>query len=77
MNKVELIYKDFIVAAREITRNNNRLISETRNLISHLERTTFDIINQCKDNLHNCTYNADSLENFLDKYNKATSEPET
>jgi hypothetical protein len=66
--KVQLIYKDLMIAVKEITRANNQAIDETRNLIAHLEKNTKDILNQCRENLALCRCNSENLENFIEKY---------
>lgn len=63
--KVELIYKDFLVATKEMTRANNLLVDESRNLLLHLEKSTRDILESCKNNMAMHKANSDNLERFL------------
>ncbi len=45
------VYEDFIRTGKEISETNNRIADETYNLLTHLERSHKEIIQQAKENL--------------------------
>ena len=65
--KVELIYKDFLVATKEMTRANNLLVDESRSLLAHLEKSTRDILESCKNNMDMHKANSKNLQTLLEK----------